>query len=68
MERYSTSVEDLATLSYFLHFQEIKLSLKYIHHPVVDLRVFEQPAQSTLEYAFSIKDASDGKNKPRVGV
>ena len=47
--RYSASVEDLETLSCFLHFQETRLSPKNMHHPVVDLRVSGQSAQSASE-------------------
>lgn len=41
--RYSASVEDLETHSYFFHFHEIKAPRRYMHDPVVDRRVSEQP-------------------------
>ena len=45
--RYSDSVDDLETLSYFLLFQEINASPKNMHQPVMERRVSAQPAQSS---------------------
>jgi len=47
MARYSASVDDLETWSYFLHFHKIKASPRNIHQPVVDFLVFGQLAKST---------------------
>ena len=66
--RYSASVDDLETLSCFLHFHEIKESPRYMHHLVVDRRVSDHPAQSALEYAVRESEVPAGKNKPRVEV
>lgn len=64
MARYSTSVEDLETL---LHFQEIKLSPKNMHHPIVD-RHIQTINPTGIGICFKIRELPVGKNKPRVGV
>lgn len=49
MERYSTSVLDLATIGFFFALQERQLGPKKVQNPEVDRRVRGQPAQSTYE-------------------
>ena len=61
--RYSTSVEDLDTISYFLFLQEIRESPKKIQNPVVDLRSVGSLAQSASEYTRSSKEEVDGSKR-----
>ena len=53
--RYSSSVDDLEPFSCFLHFQEIRLLPKNMHHQVVDLLVFRQPAQPATVKRWRLK-------------
>ena len=47
--RYSTSTEDMDTVTCFLDFQEINVLLRKITKPLTDLRVWEHAAQSASQ-------------------
>jgi hypothetical protein len=51
---YSASVLDLETVAYFLALQAISLAPKNTTKPLVDLRSFGHPAQSTSANALTM--------------
>ena len=54
-DMYSASVEELATLGYFLQLHEIVAEPKFIKYPEVDVRLSMSPTKSTSEYPTSVK-------------
>lgn len=65
---YSTSVEDLETIDYFLDLHGNKEVPRKIQNPVIDFLVLEQEVQSKSTNAFRCRGESDRKNKPCLGT
>lgn len=63
MTWYSTSVEEWETMSCFLLFQEIRVSLKKMQKHMVDLRSVESPVQFASKWAHSSKEEDEGKRR-----
>lgn len=65
--RYSTSVDDRATVYCFLVCHDIMFPCRYMANPMVDLRVIGQEAQSESENASIPKVIDPEKNKSELG-